>query len=74
MALESCKVLILSDYIYYSVRLGDKRCDGNRKFLEHGGTPTQVLDRPIDTELKECTVDLMPINLVKFNTETETEE
>lgn len=76
MALESCKVLILSQLEYLSTRIDDKKSDGLlfRKILDGSRSLNIVLNREVNLGIHYPYVDLMPINLVKFNTETETEE
>ncbi len=74
MALESCDILILSDKDYLAIRKGGLKCSGQSNWgvIPYYWKLIQV--KPIDQPLEKDTVDLMPINLVKFNTEMENEE
>lgn len=76
MASESCKVLILSKLEYLSTRINNKKSDGLllRKILDGTRSLSEVLNREIRDDIFYPYTDLMPINLVKFNNETETEE
>lgn len=76
MASEYCKVLILSQLEYLSTRINDKKSDGLlfRKILDGTRSLSEVLNREIKVCILYSYTDLMPINLVKFNNETETEE
>lgn len=73
MALESCKVLILSQLEYLSTRINDKKSDGLllRKILDGTRSLSEVLNRDVCDAILYPYVDLMPINLVKFDNETE---
>lgn len=76
MASEYCKVLILSQLEYLSTRINDKKSDGLllRKILDGTMSLSEVLNREVSGVILYPYTDLMPINLVKFNNETETEE
>lgn len=76
MASEYCKVLILSQLEYLSTRINDKKSDGLllRKILDGTISLSGVLNREVSGVILYPYTDLMPINLVKFNNETETEE
>ena len=76
MASEYCKVLILSQLEYLSTRINDKKSDGLllRKILDGTISLSKVLNRKINSVILYPYTDLMPINLVKFNNKTETEE
>lgn len=74
MALESCKVIILSRRdssrrVFFCVRKDNMKTDGWSNFKL--AFPT-ILNRPLEYPVDiDTTTDLMPINLVKFNTEME---
>lgn len=76
MASEYCKVLILSQLEYLSTRINDRKSDGLllRKILDGTMSLSEVLNREVSGPILYPYTDLMPINLVKFNNETETEE
>lgn len=73
MASEYCKVLILSQLEYLSTRINNKKSDGLllRKILDGTRSLSEVLNREINIDIFYPYTDLMPINLVKFNNETE---
>ncbi len=64
---ESCKILILSDYKFYALRVGSKKCDGNNAFIRKCKVEPPFFSRPIDETIDTMCYDLMPLNLLQFN-------
>ena len=70
MALESCEILAIDNKRYFFRLSSTEETDGNL-VLKEALTSEWYMPRGYDKDLKYY---LMPINLVKFNTETENEE
>ena len=71
MALESCKTLALFGYRFFCVRKEHRRSDGYPYYKNLGITLELKIESPVHNDLMKFSCDLMPINLVKFNTGTE---
>lgn len=71
MALESCKTLALFGYRFLCVKSGKLRSDGWQWYRNLSETLELEVDSDVNDKNTPFSCDLMPINLVKFNTETE---
>ena len=69
MALESCKTLALFDYRFFCVRKGRLRSDGYPYYKNLNLTLELKIEDSMYNGVVRFSCDLMPINLVKFNTE-----
>lgn len=71
MALESCKTLALFDYKFFCIRKGRLRSDGYPFYKNLSLTLGLKIKSSVHNDVVRFSCDLMPINLVMFNTETE---
>lgn len=75
MALESCEILVFSclfNKYHFAIKRGDRKTNG---FEEWNQAFPRIFSESFTMPVRPDRItNLMPINLVKFNNETETEE